>query len=70
MLAQEDESMRPIEEFCCQNNDCLCWPVKTLAVENEDGRFQQYTPAMTAKLADHVRSIKEWAMYPAANGNV
>jgi IS1 family transposase len=42
----------------------FCWPVRTLRVKDEDGNFRPRTPAMAAELADHVWSIKEWALFP------
>jgi hypothetical protein len=42
----------------------FCWPVRTLRVKLEDGRYREMTPAMSAGLADHVWSMAEWASYP------
>jgi hypothetical protein len=39
----------------------FCWPVRTL--KGEDGEDQ--TPAMAAKLADHVWTLAEWIKRPA-----
>lgn len=38
----------------------FCWPVRTLATK-QGAR----TPAMAAKLADHVWSLAEWLLFPA-----
>ena len=46
----------------------FCWPVRTLRAQNEDGSYRPQTPAMVAKLTDHVWSIREWALFPAAVG--
>jgi IS1 family transposase len=43
----------------------FCWPVRTLRVKGEDGRWQKRTPAMAAGLTDHVWSLAEWLAYPA-----
>ena len=43
----------------------FCWPVRTLRVKGPDGHWQPRTPAMAAKLADHVWSLSEWLTYPA-----
>ncbi len=43
----------------------FCWPVRTLRVKGADGHWQQRTPAMTARLADHVWSLSEWLAFPA-----
>lgn len=43
----------------------FCWPVRTLRVKGPDGRWQPRTPAMAAKLTDHVWSLSEWLTYPA-----
>ena len=42
----------------------FCWPVRTLRVKGEGGRWRQRTPAMAAGLADHVWSLREWLAYP------
>jgi IS1 family transposase/transposase-like protein len=39
----------------------FCWPVRTLRTE----AGEQRTPAMTAKLADHVWTLAEWLKRPA-----
>ena len=44
----------------------FCWPVRTLAIKDDQGRWQQRSPAMAAGLADHVWSIPEWLALPAA----
>jgi hypothetical protein len=43
----------------------FCWPVRTLAVEDERGPRQPRSPAMAAGLADHVWSMDEWFSRPA-----
>ena len=45
--------------------DNFCWPVRTLRVKGADGRWQSRTPAMAAKLTDHVWTIREWITFPA-----
>lgn len=45
----------------------FCWPVRTLRVKDDEDRYHPRTPAMTAELADHVWSIKEWALFPTAS---
>jgi IS1 family transposase len=42
----------------------FCWPVRTLRVRDERGRWQQRTPAMVAGLTDHVWSLTDWLSYP------
>jgi IS1 family transposase len=42
-----------------------CWAVRTLRVKDEEGRWQQRTPAMVAGLTDHVWSMEEWLAFPA-----
>jgi hypothetical protein len=42
----------------------FCWPVRTLRVRDERGRWQQRTPAMVAGLTDHVWSLTEWLTFP------
>jgi hypothetical protein len=47
----------------------FCWPVRTLRVKGEDGRWQQRTTAMAAGLADRVWSLGEWIGFPAIQYN-
>ena len=42
----------------------FCWPVRTLAVRDDEGHRRQRTPAMTAGLADHVWTMREWITTP------
>jgi hypothetical protein len=42
----------------------FCWPVRTLRERDEQGKWQQRTPAMAAGLTDHVWSIREWLAVP------
>jgi len=43
----------------------FCWPVRTLRLQDRDGRWHSQTPAMTAGLTDHIWSLDEWLTYPA-----
>jgi IS1 family transposase len=43
----------------------FCWPVRTLRVRDEAGRWRKRTPAMAAGLTDHVWTLSEWVGYPA-----
>jgi len=43
----------------------FCWPVRTLRVRDETGRWRSRTPAMAAGLTDHVWSLPEWLTFPA-----
>jgi hypothetical protein len=43
----------------------FCWPVRTLEIKDDRGRWQRRSPAMAAGLADHVWSISEWLTLPA-----
>ncbi len=43
----------------------FCWCVRTLRVKNEQGRWQERTPALAAGLTDHVWMWKEWFTRPA-----
>ena len=43
----------------------FCWPVRTLEIKDDQGRWQKRSPAMAAGLADHVWSIAEWLAFPA-----
>jgi IS1 family transposase len=45
----------------------FCWCVRTLRIKREEGTHQPRTPAMAARLSDHVWSMKEWLGYPAVN---
>jgi IS1 family transposase len=42
----------------------FCWPVRTLRRKNKDGKYEKRTPAMAAKLTDHVWSLEEWLSMP------
>jgi hypothetical protein len=43
----------------------FCWCVRTLRVKDENGCWQERTPAMAAGLTDHVWTWREWFMRPA-----
>jgi IS1 family transposase len=43
----------------------FCWPVRTLAFRDEEGRLRRRSPAMSAGLADHVWSMSESLSFPA-----
>jgi hypothetical protein len=43
----------------------FCWPVRTLRVKGDDGRWRARTPAMAAGLTDHAWSLQEWLTFPA-----
>lgn len=42
----------------------FCWPVRTLRVKGDGGRWRQRTPAMVAGLTDRVWSLNQWLAYP------
>jgi hypothetical protein len=43
----------------------FCWCVRTLRVQDKEGRWQQRTPALAAKLTDHIWTWEEWFGRPA-----
>ena len=43
----------------------FCWPVRTLASKDDEGRCVRRSPAMAAGLTDHVWSMSEWLSRPA-----
>ena len=43
----------------------FCWPVRTLALRDDQGRWQKRSPAMAAGLTDHVWPMAEWFSLPA-----
>ena len=43
----------------------FCWPVRTLRVKNEQGRWKARPPAMSAGLTHHIWTTREWALFPA-----
>lgn len=43
----------------------FCWAVRTLRTKNKEGKFQAVTPAMAAKLTDHVWLLEEWMSMPS-----
>lgn len=42
----------------------FCWPVRTLAVVDDEGRRAERSPAMAAGLTDHVWTMAEWLSRP------
>lgn len=44
----------------------FCWPVRTLRTEDATGAWHPCSPAMAAKLTDHVWTLLEWLTHPAA----
>lgn len=78
--SDRNRNRRKVRKTCCFSKDwqvheamsyftmCsynFCWPVRTLRVEVGEKQYQQRTPAMAARLTDHVWTIKEWVTYPA-----
>jgi hypothetical protein len=43
----------------------FCWCVRTLRVKDEEGRWQERSPAVAACLTDHVWTWKEWFGRPS-----
>jgi hypothetical protein len=43
----------------------FCWPVRTLRQQVGRRRYRQRTPAMAAKLTDHIWTLQEWLSFPA-----
>jgi hypothetical protein len=43
----------------------FCWRVRTLRVKDEQGRWQERSPALAAGLTDHVWTWAEWFNRPA-----
>jgi hypothetical protein len=43
----------------------FCWPVRTLRIKDDLGKWHARTPAMSAGLADHIWSTREWIAFPA-----
>jgi hypothetical protein len=41
------------------------WPVRTLRIKNDQGRWRKQSPAMAAGLTDHLWSMSEWLSFPA-----
>jgi len=52
-------------DACFRSSYNFCWPVRTLAFRDEEGRLRGRSPAMAAGLADHVWSMSEWLSFPA-----
>lgn len=61
----KDWDMHNAMTYFTMYNYNFCWPVRTLRVQDQVGRWQPRTPAMAASLADHVWSLEEWLTYPA-----
>jgi hypothetical protein len=47
------------------DHDNFCRAVRTLDERDEPGRSRRRTPAMAAGLADHARTMREWATMPS-----
>jgi IS1 family transposase len=43
----------------------FCWTVRTLRQRDEHGKWLHRTPAMSAGLADHAWSLREWLGFPS-----
>jgi IS1 family transposase len=43
----------------------FCWAVRTLRVKDAEDKWRQRSPAMAAKLTDHIWTWKEWFSYQA-----
>jgi hypothetical protein len=41
------------------------WAVRTLRRRDDHGRWRRQTPAMAARLTDHIWSLREWVSFPA-----
>ena len=78
--SDRNRNRRKVRKTCCFSKDWqvheamtyltmyssnFCWCVRTLRVKAEQGRWQQRTPALAAKLTDHVWTWKEWFRRPA-----
>ena len=50
-------------------SDNFCWCVRTLRIQDAEGRWRERTPAMAAGLADHVWTLREWLMRPAVQSS-
>ncbi len=44
------------------------WPVRTLESRAEEGQVRHRSPAMAARLADHVWTMREWVTMPSVQG--
>ena len=42
----------------------FCWPVRTLTEQDDEGHLRRQTPAMAARLADRVWTMREWITLP------
>jgi IS1 family transposase len=58
---QSHEAVTFLSLYC----DNFCWPVRTLAIKDAEGRCVKRSPAMAAGLTDHVWSMSEWLSRPA-----
>lgn len=47
----------------------FCWCVRTLRFKDEQGRWQQRSPALAAGLTDHVGTWSEWFNRPAVQSS-
>ena len=78
--SDRNRNRRPVRKTCCFSKDWqvhealtyftmysynFCWPVRTLRKKVGRKRYEPRTPAMVARLTDHIWTIQEWATYPA-----
>jgi hypothetical protein len=57
--------LRIIATYFTLYSDNFCRAVRTLRSRRVDGRWRSRTPAGEARLADRVRSLREWLTFPA-----
>jgi IS1 family transposase len=55
------EAMTYLTMYGCN----FCWPVRTLRIKDQQGRWRERSPALAARLTDHLWTWKEWFTRPA-----
>ena len=66
MFSKDWDMHKYITYFICYCYN-FCWPVRTLNEKKSADAAEKVTPAMSAKLTDHVWSLREWLSIPVVH---
>ena len=68
MFSKKWELHKLITYFICYSYN-FCWPVRTLNYKKSADCKYKISPAMSARLTDHIWDIREWLSYPVIQLN-
>ena len=68
MFSKDWETHNKLTYFICYSYN-FCWSVRTLNIKIKGRKTIRRTPAMAAKLTDHIWSIREWLGMPVVQLN-